>query len=67
MVSARGNAGYISVGEMNPEQLWETTMDPERRRLIQITLDDCEAAEEALSVCMGGETDARRKFILESE
>jgi DNA gyrase/topoisomerase IV subunit B len=56
---------YKGLGEMNPEQLWETTMDPEQRRLIQITLDDCESAEEALSVCMGGETKARKKFILE--
>lgn len=56
---------YKGLGEMNPEQLWDTTMNPETRRLIQITLDDCEAAEEYLSLCMGKDVDARKKFILE--
>lgn len=55
---------YKGLGEMSPEQLWDTTMNPETRRLIQITIDDCEAAEEALSICMGGETAARKEFIL---
>jgi DNA gyrase subunit B len=53
------------VGEMNPEQLWETTMDPAKRRLIQITVDDLEAVEEAISLCMGKDADARRDFLME--
>lgn len=53
------------VGEMNPDQLWETTMNPETRRLIQITVDDIDAAEEAISLCMGRDVSARREFLLE--
>ena len=56
---------YKGLGEMNPEQLWETTMDPEKARLIRITLDDCEEAEEALKVCMGDDVSARKEFILQ--
>ena len=43
---------YKGLGEMQPEQLWETTMNPETARLVQITLDDCQEAEEALELCM---------------
>lgn len=50
---------------MNPEQLWETTMNPETRRLIQITVDDIESTEEAINLCMGKEVSARREFLLE--
>lgn len=57
---------YKGLGEMNPEQLWETTMDPEHARLIQITLEDCEEAEEALKICMGDDVVARKEFILQS-
>lgn len=53
------------VGEMNPEQLWETTMNPETRRLIQITVDDIDATEEAISLCMGRDVATRREFLLE--
>lgn len=56
---------YKGLGEMNPEQLWETTMDPARARLIQITLEDCEAAERALEVCMSNNIEARKEFIIE--
>lgn len=56
---------YKGLGEMNPEQLWETTMNPETCRMLQITIDDCEAAEESLAVCMGSNVEARKKFILE--
>lgn len=49
---------------MNPEQLWETTMNPETRRLIQITVDDMEATEEAITLCMGKDVEARRDFIM---
>ena len=53
------------VGEMLPEQLWETTMNPETRHLIQITVDDMEMAEEAISLCMGKDVNARREFLLQ--
>ena len=55
---------YKGLGEMKPEQLWETTMNPDNRRLIQITLDDVEAAEEALKVCMGDDVKSRKEFIM---
>lgn len=50
---------------MNPEQLWETTMNPETRRLIQITVDDIEETEEAIALCMGKDVEARREFLLQ--
>ena len=54
------------VGEMNPEQLWETTMNPETRRLIQITTEDAELAEEIVSLCMSEDSGARRDWITEN-
>ena len=54
------------VGEMTPEQLWETTMNPKTRHLIQITVDDIEAAEEAISLCMGKDVETRREFLLQT-
>lgn len=56
---------YKGLGEMGSEQLWETTMNPETRRLIQITVDDIESTEEAINLCMGKEVNARREFLLE--
>mgnify|MGYP001683645737 CR=1 FL=1 len=53
------------VGEMSPQELWDSTMNPETRNLIQITVNDVEDTEEALSLCMGKDVDARREFILE--
>lgn len=58
---------YKGLGEMRADELWDTAMNPETRKLIKVTIEDAESAAQAMDLCMGADISARRDFLLGGE